>query len=99
MMEFILPKNKKLIEIVGEQVTSDKAFYQDIEETAQLPKGYTCAVNRKGVKLYFKLGKKTKEGVELIPLTKEELKGLDIEETANDNLSELFNIEIEEIEG
>jgi hypothetical protein len=95
MMEFILPKNQRLIEIVGQEVTSDKAFYQDIEETAQLPKGYTCAVNRKGVKLYFKLGEKTKEGTILVPLSKEELKSVGIEETANDYLQN-FGVEIEE---
>lgn len=65
----------------GKKVESDKAFYEDIEETAQLPKGFVCAINRKGIKLYFKLGAKLKEGTELIPLSKSELREVGIEES------------------
>lgn len=80
----------------GKKVESDKAFYEDIEETAQLPEGFVCAINRKGIRLYFKLGAKLAEGTELIPLSKSELREINVSETANNELEKILNIKISE---
>jgi hypothetical protein len=78
MIEFVKGK-RSFILFEGEAVKSDKQFY--VEETQSLPTGYVSVINRKGIRLFFKLGAKLKEGTELIPLSKAELKSIGIEET------------------
>ena len=90
----IFMENEEIFAFVEDKPTLN-GMKLAVEETKQyVDSGIIVVYNEIGEKLYFKEGKKLKEGVELIPLSKEELKGLDIEETANDSL---FEIKIEEV--
>jgi hypothetical protein len=83
-------------EFINEKQLSEKGFILDVQESAQLPEGIIAVSNVIGMKLYFRLGEKTKEGTILHPLNKAELKSLQIEESANDYLQKLFDYEVEE---
>jgi hypothetical protein len=83
-------------EFVYEKQLGEKGFHVDVEETQSLGGNFVCMVNHEGKKLYFRKGETVKEGTILHPLSKEELKSLNVEETANSEIEKLFNIEVEE---
>jgi hypothetical protein len=90
-LPIVFMKEEKLISF-GETL-SDSDYYVDIEETHEIGEPYVCMVNDLGKKRYFRKGEQSEQGTVLIPLNKEELRDLAIEETANDGfLKEFMNI-------
>lgn len=80
----------------GKEIQS--AWVIDIEETAQFSEhGLIVVKNAKGQRIHFRKGKQVQYGsekfTELVPLSLEELKSLNIEESQNE---QFFNINIEE---
>ncbi len=81
-----------MIFVDSEKASRTLPFNLDVEESAKL--GCVVVYSRKlKRKLYFKEGDKTKDGTVLIPLSREELKAINIEESVNDVL---LPFEIEE---
>lgn len=83
------------IEFKFENYTAISNYSVDVQESAQLGEPFVAVTNGKS-KLYFRKGQQLKEGTELIPLSKEELKSVGIEETANAEIEKLIGVEIEE---
>jgi hypothetical protein len=75
-----------------------KEFKLDVEESKIfLVRGIICLVRFDGKKLYVRLGKADEKGnLELMPLSKEELKEQNIEETEQIINNEYFDVDIEE---
>ena len=91
-MPIVFMKENKLIDF-GITINEGE-FIQDFEESKALGEPFVVMNNGLGVKHYFRKGKEENGLTELIPLSKKELRELNIEETVNQNIFGYFEGEI-----
>src|SRR3990170_2765357 len=90
---FVDREKPKVLEFV-DNVKAKNGYELDISESATYEsRGIVVCKNKLGKRLYFRKGRKVKEGTELEPLKPDELETLGIEESAN---SQLFDIDVQE---